>query len=434
VLLAYAKIDLTDEILDSDLPDDPLLEGELVRYFPTTLQQKSRPQLRTHRLRREIAALQVVNSLVNRCGPTFVRTVGSGPARRRGDRALPSPWCATPGSCAILWGEVEALDSSLKAEAQTRMLVASQRFLLRAWQWTLRRLPQPIDTMAATEHLGGAVAALGDLPSSLIGEAESTALNERAAAFEALGAPPDTARGPRRWKPWRRPATSCWPRGRTAARSGMRHGSISNWASGCRSPQLEAAAHKLPRDGQWPSQAAVAMLDELAALHADLLGSALKLQGDTNTALQRWSGGPEACARAGRPPEGGAGGGGTDRPCHAVGRDQRVCARFLSANHGHIGSAIPEVVMSTKDREERGGVADGARPAAASRAAQPRAPSALHQPAEQRVSAKASSAAPGCGEAVVRFLRPSTRAVLAGRASGRRWAMRSTPRATPATA
>ena len=44
MLLAYAKIDLHDEILDSDLPDDPLLEGELVRYFPTALQQKYEPR------------------------------------------------------------------------------------------------------------------------------------------------------------------------------------------------------------------------------------------------------------------------------------------------------------------------------------------------------------------------------------------------------
>src|SRR5205085_6530946 len=64
VLLAYAKIDLTDEILDSDLPDDPLLEGELLLYFPTTLRQNFEPQVRAHRLRREIATLQVVNSLV----------------------------------------------------------------------------------------------------------------------------------------------------------------------------------------------------------------------------------------------------------------------------------------------------------------------------------------------------------------------------------
>jgi len=291
VLLAYAKIDLTDEILDSDLPDDPLLEGELLRYFPTTLQQKFEAQLRGHRLRREIATLQVVNSLVNRCGPTFVRTVG----QRTG-----APAAAIARAFAVvrdawklrdLWGEVEALDSSLKAEAQTRMLVASQRFLLRTVQWTLRRLPQPIDTMGATEQLGSAVAALGDLPPSLIGEAESTALDERAAAFEALGAPPDTAR--------RASALE------TLAAAGDLM--LAARANGCSIEdaarlyfqlgerlslsRLGAAAHRLPRDGQWPSQAAVAMLDELAALHADLLGSALRLQGDTDTALQRWSDG-----------------------------------------------------------------------------------------------------------------------------------------------
>ena len=48
--------------------------------------------------------------------------------------------------------------------------------------------------------------------------------------------------------------------------------------------RLEAAAHKLPRDGQWPAQAAIAMNDELAALHADLLNSVLKSGGD----LARW--------------------------------------------------------------------------------------------------------------------------------------------------
>src|SRR6476659_8596155 len=74
------------------------------------------------------------------------------------------------------------------------MLVASQRFMLRTVQWTLRRLPQPIDTLAATEALRAAVAALGELPASLVGEAESATLGERAAGFEAMGAPVDVAR------------------------------------------------------------------------------------------------------------------------------------------------------------------------------------------------------------------------------------------------
>ena len=94
-----------------------------------------------------------MNSLVNRCGPTFVRNVG----RRTG-----APAAAIARAFAVvrdawklrdLWGDIEALDPALKAEAQIRMLVASQRFLTRAVQWTLRRLPQPIDTMAATEQL-----------------------------------------------------------------------------------------------------------------------------------------------------------------------------------------------------------------------------------------------------------------------------------------
>jgi glutamate dehydrogenase len=289
VLLAYAKIDLTDEILDSDLPDDPLLVGELLLYFPTTLQRKFEPQLRNHRLRREIATLQVVNSLVNRCGPTFVRTVGQRTGAPAASIARAFAVVRDAWKLRDLWGEVEALDSGLKAEAQTRMLVASQRFLLRAVQWTLRRLPQPIDTMAATEQLGAAVAALGDLPSSLIGEAESTALNERAAAFEVLGAPPDTARRASALETLAAAgdlmlaakANGCSLE--DAARLYFQLGERLSLA------RLEAAAHKLPRDGQWPSQAAVAMLDELAALHADLLGSTLKLQGDTVTALQRWS-------------------------------------------------------------------------------------------------------------------------------------------------
>ncbi len=294
VLLAYAKIDLNDEILESDLPDDPLLGAELLRYFPSQLQAKYELAIRAHRLHREIAALQVVNSLVNRCGPTFVRNVAS----RTG-----APAAAIARAFAVvrdawklrdLWGEVEALDTSLKAEAQIRMLVASQRFLTRAVQWTLRRLPQPLDTMAATEQLGGAVAALGDLPERLIGAAETAALAERAAAFEAMGAPSDVARR----------AASL----ETLAAAGDLMQAAR--ASGCSIEDaarlyfglgerlslatLGNSAQKLPREGQWPSQAAAAVVDELASLHADLLGSVLRAAGpegaiDPEAALARWS-------------------------------------------------------------------------------------------------------------------------------------------------
>jgi glutamate dehydrogenase len=306
VLLAYAKIDLTDEILDSDLPDDPLLEGELVRYFPTTLQQKFGDVLRGHRLRREITTLQVVNSLVNRCGPTFVRGVGqrtgaSAAAIARAFAVVRDAWRLRE-----LWGDIEALDTQLKAEAQIRMLVASQRFLVRTVQWTLRRLPQPLDALAATDRLRAAVAALGDLPPSLIGAAESTALDERAAAFEALGAPPPVARRAASLETLAGAGDLMQAaRGNgcsieEAARLYFRLGERLSLAA------LGIGVQKLPRDGQWPAQAAISLLDELAALHADLLASVLRAAGpggvaDPEVALARWAEGrPLALERVDR--------------------------------------------------------------------------------------------------------------------------------------
>ena len=40
MLLAYAKITLYAALLDSDLPEDPALDGELDRYFPTPLPER----------------------------------------------------------------------------------------------------------------------------------------------------------------------------------------------------------------------------------------------------------------------------------------------------------------------------------------------------------------------------------------------------------
>jgi glutamate dehydrogenase len=294
VLLSYAKIDLNDEILRSDLPDDPLLEGELLRYFPAALREKHEASIRAHRLRREISALQVVNSLVNRCGPTFVRnmagrTGAAAAAIARAFAVVRDAW-----KLRDLWGDIEILDPALKAEAQTRMLVASQRFLTRTVQWALRRLPQPIDAVAATEQLAAAVAALGDLPAELIGEAESAALAERVAAFDAVGAPAGVARRAAALETLAAAgdlmlaARANGVSMETAARLYFRLGERLTLA------RLAIAAQKLPREGQWPAQAALAVQDELTTLHADLLASALgaagpHAAGDADAAIGRWS-------------------------------------------------------------------------------------------------------------------------------------------------
>ncbi|MFO1079699.1 MAG: NAD-glutamate dehydrogenase [Reyranellaceae bacterium] len=293
VLLAYAKLDLNEQILRSDLPDDPLLEGELLSYFPAALQERFPDVLRGHRLRREIASLQVTNSLVNRCGPTFVhnlagRTGASAAAIARAFAVARDAW-----GLRALWRDVEALDPALKAAAQIRLLVASQRFLARSVAWLLRRLPQPLDTLAATEQLRAAIAGLGDLPETLVGAAETAALAERTAAFEAVGAPPDLARRAASLETLA--AAGDLMLAARAADVDLALATRLYFTLGERLALagLGAAASRLPRDGQWQAQAAQAMQDELATLHADLLASALRAaasgDADPDPVLARWS-------------------------------------------------------------------------------------------------------------------------------------------------
>src|SRR6185369_2415133 len=72
VLLAYAKLSLYAELLDSNVPDDPYLGRELGRYFPKLIAQKYPDALEKHRLRREIISTQLANSMINRGGPSLV--------------------------------------------------------------------------------------------------------------------------------------------------------------------------------------------------------------------------------------------------------------------------------------------------------------------------------------------------------------------------
>jgi len=54
VLLSYAKIVVYQQLLASDLHQDPYLSRELIRYFPQPLQERFAPIMEEHRLRREI--------------------------------------------------------------------------------------------------------------------------------------------------------------------------------------------------------------------------------------------------------------------------------------------------------------------------------------------------------------------------------------------
>lgn len=72
VLLAYTKISLKEEILNSNLPENPYIAHQLVTAFPAVIAEQYGNALEQHQLRRDIIATQLANSLVNNMGITFV--------------------------------------------------------------------------------------------------------------------------------------------------------------------------------------------------------------------------------------------------------------------------------------------------------------------------------------------------------------------------
>ncbi len=68
VVLAYGKMWVYDNLLLSDLPDDPYFVNELRKYFPDELVTRFFDEMTKHRLHREIISTYLTNSVVNRLG------------------------------------------------------------------------------------------------------------------------------------------------------------------------------------------------------------------------------------------------------------------------------------------------------------------------------------------------------------------------------
>ena len=72
VIIAYAKIWLKNEIIQSDLPDDEFCSKYLNDYFPTQMHANFSKDIASHPLRREIIANGIANMIINRMGATVI--------------------------------------------------------------------------------------------------------------------------------------------------------------------------------------------------------------------------------------------------------------------------------------------------------------------------------------------------------------------------
>ncbi len=194
VLLAYAKLTLYSELLDSTVPDDPYLGRELNRYFPKEMSERYSDALHAHRLRREIIATQLTNSMINRGGATLIVRIadqtGAQPA------AIAAAFAAVRNSYDLiaLNSEIDALDNKIAGKAQLDLYAAVQDLLLDRLVWFLRNvdLKQGLETIVA--HYRAGIAQVAAALDSALSKPALAARDAAVAELAKAGVPEALAR------------------------------------------------------------------------------------------------------------------------------------------------------------------------------------------------------------------------------------------------
>ncbi|MDY0022043.1 NAD-glutamate dehydrogenase [Arenimonas caeni] len=194
VLLSYDKIVVFNQMLDSDVPEDPYLGKELVRYFPEALQERFAADMENHRLRREIIATAVTNSTVNRMGATFLlrmqEDTGQGPAQIAKAFTISREVL----DARALWAAIDGLDLKVSEEAQLEALASIWHLLRNLTRWLLNRPGETLNIAEKVERYAGGVAGLRAALSSVLPEEARAQLDADEARWLAHGYPADLAR------------------------------------------------------------------------------------------------------------------------------------------------------------------------------------------------------------------------------------------------
>ncbi len=194
VLLAYAKLTLYSELLDCAVPDDPYLGRELDRYFPKEMTERFPDALHQHRLRREIIATQLTNSMINRGGATLIVRI----ADQTGAAAstIAAAFAAVRQSYQMieLNAEIDALDNKLAGAVQLDLYAAVQDLLLDRIVWFLRHvdLTQGLEKIVA--HYKDGIAQVEAALDRALSKQAMAARSARVSALSKAGVPDALAR------------------------------------------------------------------------------------------------------------------------------------------------------------------------------------------------------------------------------------------------
>jgi glutamate dehydrogenase len=138
VLLAYSKMVLKEDLVCTEITDNPYHNRLLLEAFPPQLQEKYQDQMQQHPLRAEIIATKLANNIGNDMGFNFVNRMYEETGATVAEIANCYVMASEVFELSTIWKEITSLDNKISTSIQTEMLFQMRRTVRRATRWFLR--------------------------------------------------------------------------------------------------------------------------------------------------------------------------------------------------------------------------------------------------------------------------------------------------------
>ncbi len=189
VLLAYAKLSLSDDLVASRLPDEPYFDQLLFGYFPKRMVKNYAEEISNHRLKREIVATLLANDVINRGGITFISRLADTTGKSAAD--IVRAYVAVRDGFEInaIYDAIDALDNKVTGDVQNQFYHLVGEMLLSTTAWVLRNDTTRANLTELVNTITTARAALEPRFDGLMPDYLIEAVQADKAAFVEKGAP-----------------------------------------------------------------------------------------------------------------------------------------------------------------------------------------------------------------------------------------------------
>ncbi len=277
VMIAYTKNADVVEVLDSDLPDDPALESDLMAYFPRGVRERFPDAIRSHRLRREIVATSIVNNMVNLAGISFDHRMTEDSGASVSDVARAFLASRDIFGFADVWREIDDLGSSISLDTQISLFLDARRMTERGTFWLLRHRRPPLDIGEAVDTFSAGLAFLGDSLDDVVSGRVLDDVDRLREARVGAGVPLALAARSARW-PWLHTGFDIVEIAHTEA-CNVADAAAAYWAvfDAFDLGWLWDGVAGLPRSDRWQEQARSALRDDLLTVLAELTRNVMRV-------------------------------------------------------------------------------------------------------------------------------------------------------------